>query len=55
MPGELLVDQAAQQRVVFIDRPGLLSRTDRLPNYGHRAALGDPPVPDYGRLIPDFF
>ena len=64
MPGELLVDQAAQQQVAFIDNAGLLLRIDRrtrhpgqnaLPNYSYRTAFGNPPLPDHGRLIPDFF
>ena len=64
VPGVLFVDQATDQQIAFIDRLGLLLRIDRgardagqnaLPNDGYRICSVDPPVPDHGRLIPDFF
>jgi hypothetical protein len=64
VPGVFLIDQTTEQQIAFIDRPGFLLRINSgtgypgqhaLPDNGHRIPGVDPPVPDHGRLIPDFF
>lgn len=63
-PGIFLVNQAAEQQIAFVDWPRLLLRIaggtgdvgqNALPDNGHRISAVDPPVPNHGRLIPDFF
>ena len=64
MPCVFFVDQATEQQIAFIDRPGLLPRIDRgaryscqhaLPDHWHRIPFVDPRLPHHDRLIPDFF
>ncbi len=63
-PRVLLVDQATEQQIIFVDQPGLLVRIDRgtrypgqnaLPDHADRIRLVDPRLSHHGRLIPDFF
>ena len=63
-PGIFLVNQSAEQQIVFVVSPGFALCIDRgtryadqraLPGNSHPIPAVDPPVPDHGRLIPDFF